>query len=532
MAIDLMKATPAQSGFAPTAGRLDALPRPSWNTPRRTWKTSHLLAADLRRQILSGELVADQRLPTESDLTAALEVSRETLREALRILESESLIEIRRGRSGGAVVRRPGLASVGRYVALLLQVRKATVADLEEARSVIEPRAALEVAIRASDDELDRLVALHDEERRAEGDPLSFATAVVAFDQAMTDVCGNRSIAVIAGVLRDIYAGQVYAAVGATDPRSAARVARTVVAGHSSFLDAALRRDATVAKEAWSDYLISTSRLVLRRRESRDPIDVTPLWTAQATRVGEEPTQRAAAVVATEVRCRIADGRLQDGDRLPPIMELAKEFGVSRPTLREALRILEMERLLDLRPGDRAGPSIRHPASDRAAQLAGNVLEAQQTTVADFARAVQLIEPAMIELAASRVSRSSLKTLRAIEADMAACVDDRPRFVQVWRDGITAAFASTRNPALAVVAEMLQWVRVGITATLTQTPEGARFSHLDSVRRRQAFLELVEAMATQDSSKARSVWEALVRPTAAYNEASELGHLLVVDLIG
>ena len=78
--------------------------------PRRnTQKVSHLLAADLRRQILNGQFVADQQLPPEPELIARLQVSRETLREALRILESQQLVEIKRGRGGGAVVRRPGL---------------------------------------------------------------------------------------------------------------------------------------------------------------------------------------------------------------------------------------------------------------------------------------------------------------------------------------------------------------------------------------------------------------------------------------
>jgi DNA-binding FadR family transcriptional regulator len=95
---------------------------------RNIQKVSHLLAADLRRQILNGELAADQQLPPEADLTTQLQISRDTLREALRILESQQLVEIRRGRGGGAVVRRPGLEAVGRYVALLLQLRRTTLA--------------------------------------------------------------------------------------------------------------------------------------------------------------------------------------------------------------------------------------------------------------------------------------------------------------------------------------------------------------------------------------------------------------------
>ena len=209
-----------------------ALPR------RNTRKVSHLLAGDLRREILSGRLAADEQLPPEAELTARYGVSRETLREALRILESQSLLEIRRGRNGGAVVRSAGLEAVGRYVALLLQLRNTTLADLEEARCVVEPPAAEQVAIRAGYDELDRLVARHDAERAVESDPFLFATEVATFDQAVMELSGNRTLAVFAGVFRDIYAGQVYSAIGSSPDRASAdRMARRVIVSHSAFLD-------------------------------------------------------------------------------------------------------------------------------------------------------------------------------------------------------------------------------------------------------------------------------------------------------
>ena len=357
--------------------------------PRRnTQKVSHLLAADLRHQILNGQLAADQQLPPEAELTAQLQVSRETLREALRILESQQLVEVRRGRGGGAVVRRPGLESVGRYVALLLQLRRTTLAHIEEARSVIEPPAAEQVAIRAGYDDLDNLVALHDAERAAEGDPLSFVAAMSDFDQAVTELSGNRTLGVMAGVFRDIYAGQVYSAIGSDNSVSAERIARRVVVSHSAFLDAARRRDASLAQKTWSDYLFTTSRMLVSRNIRRQPIDMTPLWRAQAGQASADPTPRRAVVVATEIRSRIAEGGLREGDRLPPLAELAEEFGISRPTLREALRILEMEFLLDLRTGDRGGATIRIPSTRVAAKLAGIVLEARRTTLADFVRAV------------------------------------------------------------------------------------------------------------------------------------------------
>lgn len=500
--------------------------------PRRnTQKVSHLLAADLRRQILNGQLIADQQLPPEPELTAALRVSRETLREALRILESQQLVEIKRGRGGGAVVRRPGLEAVSRYVALLLQLRKTTLAHIEEARSVIEPPAAEQVAMRAEQDDLDTLVALHDAERAAESDPLAFVTAVTAFDQAVTELSGNSTLAVIAGVFRDIYAGQVYSAIGSDDAVSAERIARRVVVSHSAFLDAVRRQDVALAQRTWSDYLFTTSRLLVSRNVSRQPIDMAPLWRAQAGLQGAEPTPRRAMVVATEIRSRIAEGRLREGSRLPPLAELAEEFGISRPTLREALRILEMEFLLDLRTGDRGGATIRTPSSRVAAQLAGIVLEARGVTLGDFYQGMRLVEPPMMGLVASRVGPRPLRALVAMDAKLADSIDDTPRFVMTLREAEQLAFSAIKNPALTVIAEILHWVRVGVEPAVTADVKAMPGITKSNHNFQELFSQFVAAGADHDSDRAAEVWTTALEPNAPWLEESGLGHKLMLDLM-
>jgi DNA-binding FadR family transcriptional regulator len=500
--------------------------------PRRnTQKVSHLLAADLRHQILNGQLAADEQLPPEAELTARLRISRETLREALRILESQQLVEIRRGRGGGAVVRRPGLESVGRYVALLLQLRKTTLAHLEEARSVIEPPAAEQVAIRAGYDDLDNLVRLHDAERAAEGDPLAFVSAMSAFDQAVTELSGNRTLGVMAGVFRDIYAGQVYSAIGTDNAVSAERIARRVVVSHSAFLDAARRRDASLAQKTWGDYLFTTSRMLVSRDVRRQPIDMAPLWRAQAGQAGADPAPRRAVVVAAEIRARIAEGGLREGDRLPPLAELADEFGISRPTLREALRILEMEFLLDLRTGDRGGATIRTPSTRVAAQLAGIVLEARRTTLADYVRAVRPVVPAIMGLVASRIGPKQLKALKNYEAELAATIDDTAQFVMTWFNAEMSAVSAVKNPALTVAAEILQWVRVGVEPAVTADAKSMPGVHATNRNAQALFAKYVAAASDHDSVNAARIWAECLKAFIPWIEESELGRRLVLDLM-
>src|SRR5258708_28670484 len=102
-------------------------------------KTAALIAAKIRRQIVRRELLPGMTLPTEPDLLAELGVSRPTLREAFRILETESLISVRRGVGGGALVLTPAIAGGARYVGLLLQFDGATIAAVYEAPVAREP---------------------------------------------------------------------------------------------------------------------------------------------------------------------------------------------------------------------------------------------------------------------------------------------------------------------------------------------------------------------------------------------------------
>ena len=96
----------------------------------RVPKTAELVASQLRRRIVRGELAEGAALPPESTLMEQFGVSRPTLREAFRVLESESLISVRRGAHGGARVHVPNGDVAARYAALVLEHRGTTLADL------------------------------------------------------------------------------------------------------------------------------------------------------------------------------------------------------------------------------------------------------------------------------------------------------------------------------------------------------------------------------------------------------------------
>src|SRR5215207_5471314 len=101
---------------------------------------------------------------------------------------------------------------------------------------------------------------------------------------------------------------------------------------------------------------------------------------------------KTAELVARRLRQQIVGRVLLEGDALPSEVMLTEEFGVSRPTLREAFRVLEAEGLITVRRGARGGARVHAPNTDVAARYAGLVLEHQGTTLADVYAARVLLQ--------------------------------------------------------------------------------------------------------------------------------------------
>ena len=114
---------------------------PIGGAPIRSPKTAELVAGTLRRMVVDGQLKEGDFLPNEAELMSHFGVSCPTLREAVRVLESERLVEVRRGSRTGARVRVPGPEIVARPAGLLLELSGATIADVMVARAAVEPMA-------------------------------------------------------------------------------------------------------------------------------------------------------------------------------------------------------------------------------------------------------------------------------------------------------------------------------------------------------------------------------------------------------
>lgn len=128
-------------------------PLDSGDSLPRVPKVSEMLADRLRGMILGQGMSPGDRLSSENELITRYGAARNTVREALRLLESEGLIEIRRGRQGGILVRQPDLDQIQHSIAVLLAMKAVPLRDLLDFRILIEPAAAAAAARTASDDQ-------------------------------------------------------------------------------------------------------------------------------------------------------------------------------------------------------------------------------------------------------------------------------------------------------------------------------------------------------------------------------------------
>src|ERR1700729_282146 len=126
-------------------------------------KASDVLASQLRERILNGELAEGVSLPAERELVKQTQMSRATVREALRILEVQNLVRVRAGRAGGAFVQRPTTNGMAGSVSMLIRGQRIKLADLMETREALEPFCAESAARKRTDDDLELLDRANEE---------------------------------------------------------------------------------------------------------------------------------------------------------------------------------------------------------------------------------------------------------------------------------------------------------------------------------------------------------------------------------
>jgi GntR family transcriptional repressor for pyruvate dehydrogenase complex len=151
---------------------------------------------------------------------------------------------------------------------------------------------------------------------------------------------------------------------------------------------------------------------------------------------------KASDILAAQVRERIFSGELAEGTALPAERQLVEQTGLSRATVREALRVLEVENLLRIRPGRGGGAFVHRPDHKSLANTVQLVIRGQQIRLESLHQTREAIEPTCAALAARHRTDEGLAELDAANADLVQAGADIPRFLRAnirWHNAVAKA---------------------------------------------------------------------------------------------
>jgi GntR family transcriptional regulator, transcriptional repressor for pyruvate dehydrogenase complex len=237
------------------------------DTPPR--EKPQLIADELRALIVAGELAEGDSLGHEPELVERFGVSRPSLREALRILEAEGLVTVVRGVRGGVVVHEPDERMTARTAALVLQTRNVPLADVFEARTLLEPIAARAIAtMRGRRGAIRELRALIRKEEAAAEDPEQFGIANAAFHERLVYLAGNQTLSIVAEMLNEIVVRAVTAVSQVDDVVGSLSIRRRGIRSQQRLLDLLEAGDGVAAEEHWRAHMQVVGRVMLGQEAS------------------------------------------------------------------------------------------------------------------------------------------------------------------------------------------------------------------------------------------------------------------------
>lgn len=200
--------------------------------------------------------------------------------------------------------------------------------------------------------------------------------------------------------------------------------------------------------------------------------------------------------IATRLVSLIAERQLHPGDKLPPERELAVAMGVSRPSLREALRALAMLNVVEIRQG--SGTFVTSLRPEVMVEHFDFVFALDDATFAELLEARQMIEPALASAAASHASSDELERLRACVARAASHSDDPNAFLEADLELHEIIAAAAHNQIIARFMSSL--TRLGMASRRrTVALPGVR---TQSVKDHAA---MVDALARRDPEAAAEI---------------------------
>ncbi|HEY2436600.1 MAG TPA: FCD domain-containing protein [Solirubrobacteraceae bacterium] len=234
----------------------DGLPHPlgAWRAP----KVSQRVAMAIVEDIISRDLSPGDRLPPEAEMMERFQISRASLREGLRLLETYGVITIRQGQRGGPEIGSLQPTDLARMLSLFYRLSGATYRDVLQARLLIEPVMTRLAAEHQPREQIKALHAVLDLEDDTPAD--EYVHVANNFHELVSGLSGNPVLDLLGHALRALYAEHVYAR-GLFPEETLASCRKA----HPLISEAIFSRNGELAEKLMADHITEISRVVSRR---------------------------------------------------------------------------------------------------------------------------------------------------------------------------------------------------------------------------------------------------------------------------
>jgi GntR family transcriptional regulator, transcriptional repressor for pyruvate dehydrogenase complex len=221
--------------------------------------------------------------------------------------------------------------------------------------------------------------------------------------------------------------------------------------------------------------------------------------------------QKIAMIVAQRIMSDVSRLGMEPGDLLPPERLMLKEYEIGRGTLREALRLLEFQGAIALKPGPGGGPILLEPDASHLGSTLLLLMQVRKVPYRTVVEVRQALEPFASRLAAKRITPEALTTLGNSITRMREGLQDEREFLAANRDFHDTIAWASGNAMLGYFNESLLGIMDG-TAIGFDYPARRRTAIL------KAHEEILEAMVREDADQAEERMQAHVDAYVVYAE--------------
>jgi GntR family transcriptional repressor for pyruvate dehydrogenase complex len=217
---------------------------------------------------------------------------------------------------------------------------------------------------------------------------------------------------------------------------------------------------------------------------------------------------RISEVIVDQIRLLIRQGQLSAGDRLPSERELCERFGVSRVTVREALRVLEATGLVEIRVGARGGAFVTAPSSRLVGEGISDLITLASLTAVEVTEARMVFELGIVPLVCSRATEDDVAALHEICDRSAAALEGDDYPLELSAEWHTRYAQAAHNRAVAMLVESLHGP---LLMSLERAREAAPLHGRRGVEEHRL---LVDAIADRNVDRATELMRTHLRRTA------------------